>query len=464
MICPHSAIEVFGESKISVAIPHIPYISLAALAAVLLKNDYPTKILDLSISARPFEDLADTLNSFQPDFVGVTFTTSLCREAGEIAKRAKIFNSSIKTIAGGAHTSVFPAEVVEKYNFDFAVFGEGEETLLDLVSDKNLAEINGLAYCNEQGEIIINQPRELIANLDSLPYPAYYLYNSKNYYSPRITSRKSPVAAIETSRGCPYSCIFCSKHIFKKRFRPKSAKRVVDEMEILLNLGYKEIHIWDDCFSADLRHPIDICDEIIRRKLKVCWNIYNGIRVDRVNEEVLTKLKAAGCYRVSFGIESGDQSILDHSQKMITLEQIREAVKTAKKVGIETLGFIMIGLPGETPETIKKTIDFAIELDLDLPKVGIATPLPGTEFFNEWEKKGLILSYDWSDYVLHSKKRISAHPNLNKDDIFKYYNSFYRKLYLRPGFIWKRFWRGVKTGDIFYDVYYFFKIFFRFKW
>ncbi len=123
----------------------------------------------------------------------------------------------------------------------------------------------------------------------------------------------------------------------------------------------------------------------------------------------------------------------------------------------------MIGLPGETPQSIQKTIDFAKELDLDLIKAGIATPLPGTEFFEEWNRRGLILSYDWSDYTFHTTKRIAKYPDL-EEEIFKYYNMFYRKLYLRPSFIWKRFWQDLKTGEIFFDIYYFIKVFLKFKW
>ncbi len=463
LICPSAAIEIFKESKISIAIPHIPYLSLASLAAALLAEGYPTQILDLSISRKPLKDLHQSLEKFQPDFVGITFTTGLLKDARDLANKIKSFDNSIKTIAGGVHSSIFPAEVAEKCNFDFVVFGEGEITLLELVSGKDLETIDGLAYKNNQNEVIVNKPRELIADLDSLPYPAFYLYNAKNYYCPRIAAKKSPVVAMETSRGCWGSCIFCNKHVFQKKVRMKSAKRVVDEMEMVLNLGYKEIHIWDDCFSASLEHPKKICDEILRRKLKICWNVYNGMRVDRVDEELLTKLKAAGCYQVSFGVESGDQQILDRAKKGITLEQTRNAVKLAKKVGIDVLGFFMVGLPGETPQSVQRTIDFAKEIDVNLPKLGIATPLPGTEFFDEWNRRGLILSYDWTDYIFHTTKRIAKYPDL-PEEIFEYYNLFYRKLYIQPSFIWKRFWRGLKTGQIFFDVYYFIKIFLKFNW
>ncbi|MFA4872169.1 MAG: radical SAM protein, partial [Patescibacteria group bacterium] len=327
LICPHSAIEVFKESKISVVIPHIPYISLASLAAALLKDGHRVKILDLSVSADPYADLNKTLEIFPPDFAGITFTIGLYQEAMAIAKRIKDYDKNIKVVAGGAHPSIFPLEIAGEPSFDLAVYGEGENTLSEIVAGHNPAEIKGLAYKKEDGRVVINEQRELIKDLDLLPYPAYYLYDPKKYHSPRVTSRKNPVAAIETSRGCPYNCIFCSKQVFQRVIRFKTPPRVVDEMEILLNLGYREIHIWDDCFSADLNHAKGVCDEIIKRDLRVCWNIYNGIRVDRVDEELLVKLKKAGCYRVSFGVESGDQGVLDRAKKGITIDQIKSAFK-----------------------------------------------------------------------------------------------------------------------------------------
>lgn len=464
LICPHSAIEVFKESKISVVVPHIPYISLASLAAVLLKDGHRVKILDLSISSDPYTDLKKTLEIFQPDFAGITFTIGLYQEAIEIAKRIKDYNENIKTIAGGAHPSIFSKEIASERFFDLVVYGEGENTLSEIVAGNDSASIKGLAYKKEDNSVVVNEQRKLIKDLNWLPYPAYYLYDSKKYHSPRVTSMKNPVAAIETSRGCPYNCIFCSKHIFQRGIRFKTPPRVVDEMEFLLNIGYKEIHVWDDCFSADLKHAKSVCDEVIRRSLKVCWNVYNGIRVDRVDEELLVKLKEAGCYRVSFGIESGDQGVLDRSKKGITIDQIKTAFKLAQKTGMETLGFFMIGLPGETKETIQKTINLAKELDIDLPKVSIATPLPGTEFFDEWKEKGLLNSFVWSDYVFHTNKRVAQYPGITNEEMTKYYNLFYRKLYLRPSFIWKRFLKGIKTGGIFFDVYYFLKVFLKFRW
>lgn len=243
-----------------------------------------------------------------------------------------------------------------------------------------------------------------------------------------------------------------------RTFRAKSAKRVVDEMENMLKIGFKEIHIWEDGFSTDLGRAKEICRLIIERNLHFPWNIVNGIRVDRLDEELLCLLKKSGCYRLSIGIESGNEKVLASLGKSITLDQVRQAAKLIKKSGIECLGFFMVGLPQDTEETMQDTINFAKELNLDLAKAGIMMPLPGTPAFNDWDEKGLILSKDWSKYSFHeTTSPVYQHPNLTYKTIRQYYDKFYRELYLSPKFILKRFWRGLKTGDIFWDIYYFFK-------
>jgi len=462
-VCPHPIYEAFSKSKISVAIARTPYLSLAALAAWLMKHNHSADILDLSISKAPAQTLIEKIRSWQPDYVGVTFTTPLYLEGKMIAKIVRENFPQIKLVAGGVHSTVLPEEVLKTTEFDYVVIGEGEETLLELIQDKNPADILGLAY-KQGGQIRINKLRPLIPDINVLPYPAYYLYNIKNYqYSPRITARKSPVVAIETSRGCPFNCSYCNKKIFGHQFRSKTVERSVDEMEFLIRLGYKEIHVWDDCFSVDLNRAKAICDEIIRRKLKINWSVYNGIRVDRIDRELLEKLKASGCYRVNVGIEAGNQQILNNVDKGITIDQMRNVSKISKEVGIETTGFFMIGLPGETEETIKQTIELARELDFDLSKVNITIPLPGTRLFDQWAAEGRIKTFNWPDYNFHSTT-IYDHPNLDTKTILKYYKLFYRRVYLRPKFLLRRLWRGLKSGDLFFDAYYFLKILLKFGW
>ena len=456
-ICLPSSVDVFKESKISVAIPLIPLISLAELSGVSKEANYNPHVLDLSVkqSLGVKESIKKTIEEVGPKYCGITFTTPLSEEADSVAKYIKSLNPEIILIAGGCHATIMPRETFSSGNFDIVVIGEGEVTLKEILQGKNLSDIDGIAY-KKNGEIEINKPRELIENLDDLPFPDYSVFNSKDYHTPRINCRKNPVAAIETSRGCLYGCVYCNKKVFGRCFRMKSPKRVVDEMKHILSFGYKEIHVWDDGFSTDMQRAKEICREIIKRNLKLPWSLYNGIRVDKIDKELLELLKRAGCYRISIGVESGNQQILNNIHKGTRIEDIKKVFKLANEVGIETLGFFMIGLPGETEETMQDTINFALELKT-LPKLSILMPLPGTPIFEEWDKKGYILSKHWPDYIFHRPHKVYKHPNLDWETINKYYNLFYRKTMLNPGFIWRRLIRDIKTGDLFYDAYYFLK-------
>ena len=455
LIYPHTSIEVFAGTKIRVAIPVIPYISLASIGGSLLRDSHDVHILDLTVSNNHEKDIDKLLEEFAPHFVGISFTSALSKEAFDIARKVKEKMPNALLIAGGVHSTTLPEETLNNSVFDIVVIGEGEEIMREIVSGKKHEEILGIAY-KKNGGIKINPRRPFLDDLDFLPYPAWHLYDIKKYHTPRINSRRNPVGAMETSRGCPFSCVFCNKTVFSRNFRAKSANRVVDEMEYMLKLGFKEIHIWEDGFSTDLNRAKEICRLIIKKRLFFPWNIYNGMRVDRMDEELLELLKKAGCYRVSIGIESGNQNIIKAVNKGITLEQIKHAANMIKKAGIESLGFFMVGLPGDTEETMQDTIKFAKEINLDLPKCGILMPLPGTPVFEDWDKKGLIKSRDWSKYIFHAERSsVYKHPNLEFDVIRKYYDKFYRELYLSPRFIARRLWRGLKTGDVFFDIYYF---------
>lgn len=459
LINPPGTTQVYSTAKIKAAKPVVPSISLATLAGALLKEGYrDVKILDLNISKDPDKAIQNVLNAYEPDFVGITFVTPLFDLARELCEKIKKAHPDVIVMGGGVHTTTLPEETLKKSQFDVVAIGEGEETIVELVGAKNWEEINGIAY-KKDGKIYINPRRPLIENLDDLPFPAWHLCDIPKYFSSYLNSRKNPVGAIETSRGCPFRCCFCNKTIFGKRFRVKSAERVVDEIGRMLKLGFKEIHVYDDNFSADMERAKLICDLIIKRGLKFPWNIFSGLRVDRIDEELLLKLKKAGCYRTAIGIESGNQGVLDQIGKDITLEKVRSAVALIKKAKIECLGFFILGLPGETEKTMQDTINFAKELKLDFAKTGIVSPFPGTPLYEEWEKEGRISSRNWSDYIFHATGKLAYdHPNLSAETIWKYYNKFYRKLYLNPHFILNRFFKGIKSGRIFKDIYYFLKM------
>lgn len=453
--CP-SAIDVYSKSKIKMAVGFRPFISLTALAATLLKKNCKTQILDLMLSKEPKTDLVQKLKKFNPDFVGISFTTPLYNEAKELAETIKKFSPKTKIIAGGVHPTIFPKEVLEETRLDIVVIGEGDYTLPEVILNKNLSKVKGIAY-KEGDKIIITEKREHIKNLDELPYPALHLLDVEKYKNPRITARKNPVGTIETSRGCVFNCTYCNKSIFSRQFRFKSPKRVVGEIEYMLKSGFKEIHIWDDNFATNLERAKRICDEIIRKKLNFVWRMECGVRVDCVDLELFQKAKQAGCYGVSFGFESGNQKVLDELGKGITVEQAYKACAMAKKAGLEVLGFFMFGAPSETEETMNQTINFAKNLDCDYAKVTLVVPFPSTPLFEDLEKKGLIKTKDWSKYNFHTASKVYTHPNLSWEVMERYYNQFYSKFYFRPSYILKRIKKGVLTGDIFLDVYYFVK-------
>lgn len=258
---------------------------------------------------------------------------------------------------------------------------------------------------------------------------------------------------METSRGCYAHCTFCNKNIFGYKLRFKSPKRVVDEMEYILSLGFREIHIIDDVFTADMKRAAEICEEILRRRLDVPWYPRGGLRVDRVSLDLLRLMKKAGCYRVPFGIESGSQRVLDTVKKGETLEDARDAVSAAKKAGLEVECYFMIGLPGESPEDVEKSIEMAQSLEPDFVKFTITIPLPGTEYFEALKAQGRIKSIDWEKYTFSTApKDIYEHDRMDWRTIEGFYVRAHRKFYFRPPYIMKRFLHGLRTGEIFSDI------------
>ncbi|OGS23744.1 MAG: hypothetical protein A2297_05005 [Elusimicrobia bacterium RIFOXYB2_FULL_48_7] len=452
--------EIYESTKIKAGVPYSPVLSLAVIAAPLLEDKHEVKIIDLNLFGDPDTSFREMLEEFKPDYVGITFTTSLYSQMVKIAKLAKDFNQNVTVIGGGAHSSTFPEETLKSSSLDIAVVGEGDFTLREIVSGKDKKEIKGISY-KEGDKILSNPRRDNIANLDDLPYPAWKLYQLEKYKTTGLVAKLNPAGWLETSRGCIYECPYCNKGIFGNRFRVKSPKRVVSEIEYMLDAGFKEIHIADDCFSTDLKRAKDICDGIIEKGLKFPWSTLTGIRVDKVDEELLEKMAKAGCYRVYFGIESGSQKVLDSIHKKFKLDQAEKAVKLAKKAGMEVYGFFMIGLPDEEEEDMKKTIEFAKKLDLDIVKMSITIPIPGSPLFNDLNKSGLIKTKDWSKFNLYAiPEDIYDHPRLSWEIINKYYNKFYRAFYFRPGFIFKRFMKGLLSGTMLDDI----KHFFQTKW
>jgi anaerobic magnesium-protoporphyrin IX monomethyl ester cyclase len=452
--------ELYENAYVKDSVPNYPPLNLATIAGGLLDEGHECKIIDLNILPQKlmYDELGKTIKSFKPDVAGITFTSALYSQCMRTISIIKDISPETLIIAGGAHASSDAVSTLRDTQIGIAVMGEGDFTIQEILSGKPLKDIPGIAY-KEDEQISINQPRAFLQNMDTLPYPAYQLIDIKKYKVPYVYCRDNPVASIETSRGCAWGCVYCNKSVFGRNFRVKSAERTVEEIKRLIDFGFKEFHINDDMFTTRMDRAKKICQMIVDQGLKIHWNCTNGIRVDRVDEEMFPLMKSAGCYRVAFGVESGNQEILNKIDKGQTLDQVRNAFRLAKKAGLETSGFFMFGLPGEEEKHLKETIRFAKELQPDIAKFDIMIPLPSTPIYKEWDGK-YITTKKWDGYGFHKGEQVYNHPNLSWATLKKYYAKAYRSFYLDPRFIARRIKRSIRTRMIVNDL----KLFFNVRW
>lgn len=440
--------DVYGESKQRAVLPRgIPVLGFACLAAPLVKSGFSINIIDLNLFDNPEEILAASLRELRPDVIGLTATTAVVHKIVDIAKVARSIIPNVTIVAGGPHPTAVPDDLLKNSQIDIVVSGEGDRIFKSIVEGQDLKVIPNIYY-KVNGRIAHSDILDTaIEDLDSLEFPAYFLYDIHKYTASKIFARKSPLAFIETSRGCYSHCVYCNKNIHGYKLRQKSPKRVVDEMEYLLKLGFKEIHIIDDVFTADMKRAYEICEEILRRGMKFPWYPRGGIRVDRVNKELLRIMKKSGCYRVPFGIESGSQRVLDAIKKRITLKQAENAVRIAKEAGLEVECYFMIGLPTETEKDILSSISFAKKLDPNYLKFAITLPFPGTEMFDEMVKGNRIKSFNWPDYNFSAPRNVYEHDTLSWRRIDYFYAKCHRDFYLRPSYIAKSLYRSIRSGQ-----------------
>ncbi|MDI6902782.1 MAG: radical SAM protein [Methanocellales archaeon] len=405
-----------------------PPIELAYIAAVLRESDNQVMLLDAVAENAKIGDVLRDMELFTPDLVVVSCGTPTIFSDIETARSIKKEFPSVKILFYGSHATALPSEILRQ-EIDFVAIGEPELTIKELVEKRLEPEnVNGLAY--KKDKIIINPTRALIQNLDILPFPARDLLKNELY---RLPYGRIPCTVVQSSRGCPFRCIFCtSMLVYGNKFRARSAESLLNEFKHLQeDLGIREVFFLDDTFTFDMERVEKFCDLLIESDIDISWSFQS--RVDKVDKKLLRKMKDAGCYLAGFGVESGSQKILDSLRKGITLGQVRESFKNARDVGLSTGGFFIFGSPGETKEDIEKTVKLALELKPDLVKTSIMTPLPGTELFVNLDKEGKLLTKDWSKYEFTSSYVIKS--NLKEDEIKDELKRFYRKFYIRPHYV-----------------------------
>ncbi|WIM05118.1 MAG: B12-binding domain-containing radical SAM protein [Candidatus Nitricoxidivorans perseverans] len=458
--------RTYGSGEGSLANPIYPVLSLATLAATARRAGHDVRICDMSFMRYDPGFVRNLLREERPDVVGITATTPLANQMLDMSFIAKEVSPAITTVGGGPHATALPEETLRQSLLDFVAFGEGDLTIVDILDGKRDSDIAGICR-REEGRIVRNDARSWVQNLDDLPFPAFDLYPVDEYrkHVTRLIARATPVSTIEFSRGCVFKCDFCaSKNTMGYGYRKKSPERCAEEMLYMQRLGFREVVLADDIFTSDNNWAIAVCEEFIKRDVRVAWTCTNGIRVDSANDELFRVMKRAGCYRVHFGFESGNDEVLDAFGKggKASLEQGIHAVDMARRVGLETFGMFMLGLSADTEKTMRDTIDYAKRVKVDAMRFGITVPFPGTRMFDQLHRQGRIKSYDWDYYnVFNDAQALYDHPHLSWETINRFYHMSHVDAYLKnPGYILRRLKKNLANLEFAWDAYYFL----RFLW
>jgi len=413
---------------------HMPGLGLPTMAAWLERRGHQVAIVDGHASglslARPEAALS---HMGRPDWIGITAMTPVVPQALSLARSCRRLFPDTPIVMGGAHASVLPDDLLAHPEVDCAVRGEGEQTLTELVEGAQLEGIAGLSW-RRGGTVVHNPDRALLTDLDQLPSPAWHLLPMERYRPGLGTYRRLPAMSLMSGRGCPNTCTYCF-NIFGRRVRRQSPERVVQEIRRLnREYGVRQIQFYDDTFTLQRSWLEDFCDRLMRELPGVSWTCYG--RVDRVDADSLALMARAGCHQICFGVESGDPDVLGTIDKRIGPEQVRRAIGLARKAGIEPRGTFMFGNQGETEATMQRTLDLALELDLDVALFSVATAYPGTAFFRWARENGHLLTQDWAQFDRNSSTvRL---PTVAPETVWDFHTRAYRSFYLRPRFLLRR--------------------------
>jgi len=409
-----------------------PPIALAYVGAVLRKEGIEVKIIDSVILNHTFEKMVEAVTKEMPDLIIVQNTTPTLYDDLELAKRVKeLLREKIEIAFFGVHATARPEDILCE-NVKFAIRNEPEFVALDLCravreGGQSFGDIQGLSYWRD-GKVFHNQDRSPILNLDDLPFPARDLLPNDKY---TIPTTGEPFTLIKTSRGCPYECIFCTAPAYYgHRWRTRSAANIVSEVKkVVARFNINNFSFSSDTFNVREDYVLSICEAINSEGMKIKWMCNS--RVDNFSVKSARAMKEAGCWLIAFGTESGSDVILQMAKKGTVARQGKEAIEICKDVGIKSLCYFMFGLPGETKQTIRETIDFVMDAEPDYVHFYTATPFPGTEFYRQARDRKWLTSSDWRRYF-HGLSDVISYPDLPGEEITEATKIAYRKFYFRP--------------------------------
>jgi anaerobic magnesium-protoporphyrin IX monomethyl ester cyclase len=428
----------------------IPQMTLAYLAGVLARANHTLKVYDCIADGMTIEDVLIETNNFKPELALINTTTPSINADLLFIEALKKHCPNCFTTVFGTHVTAFHKEIMgNNPAIDCVIRNEPEWSALELSSALQNGNIwdEGISGCTIRinDKIIVSKDREYNPDLDSLGFPEWGYFNKVNYIHPVFNK---PYVSVNTSRGCVHNCIFCVASLFYgKKVRYRSIESIIDELEnhVIGRFGIRHVWFYADDFTHSPEYVKELCRAIIDRKIKITW--WSNTRVDKLDETMYRLMKEAGCSMLSIGGESGNAQILKAIKKGTRPEYIKETVKVLRNVGINSLLYFLIGLPGETRQTIQETVNFAKEINPDYVEFYPATPYPGTEFYDIACAENLIVDSNWDSYMCGGDRFVIEIPGVKKEELDGILRRAYREFYFRPSYAWVLFKRAIRPVE-----------------
>ncbi|MDA8415446.1 MAG: radical SAM protein, partial [Desulfobacteraceae bacterium] len=421
-----------GVNDITTIFNLMPPLGILSIAAWLEQHGIEVEIIDGYANRESHEVMVAKIIASGCSAVGFSCTTSSFPETNRIATHLKEKAPNIITVLGGAHACTIGAPLLDSYPaIDYLVIGEGENTMLELsrAGFSNVESIPGIAYRDSDGNGTLTSQRELIKDLDSLPFPAYHLLPNfpRLYKLPLFSYPRSPNTSIISSRGCPYACSYCDRSVFSRGFRFNSPEYILEHVAMLSrDYGIRHVFFYDDLFTFDRTRVAEFCNLKAKKGIKVSYNCI--ARLEHVDAELLALLKGSGCWQVNFGIESGDPEVLKKHRIFYGLDEVGQKLQMVKKAGMRVKGLFMVGLPGENEAAIRRTIDYALSLPLDEINVTKFTPFPGAPVYKNIRDFG---EFDENWELMNCINSVFVPSGMTREQVDSLYDEFIRRFYHR---------------------------------